>query len=128
VLSIKVLNAIVRIHDTRSCAISPLYILDETESAVYQEIRTPQTVAGICRALANKGSHQDSNRVEACLDYFLKHKLSVERGARHLALATYAPIPISANRQLGLRYLFHYTEEAGPDAYQKAVDRLFAHD
>jgi len=128
VLSMRALNGIVRIHDTRSCAISPLYIMDETESAVYQQIRTPQTVAGICQALSDKGSQQSFDRVEACLDYFLKHKLSVERGARHLALATYTPIPISANRQLGLRYLFHYTEEAGPDAYQKAIDRLFVHD
>ncbi len=127
VLSMRDLNGLIKIRDTRSCAVHPYYLLDELESAVYRETRAPKSISKIREALSlNTALGSRTGRVEECLEMFLRYKLMIRRGSLYLGLAAYPPAPISSIRRRGLEYVRQTAEALTGDFFHEDVNRLFA--
>ena len=126
VLSMRERNGVIKIRDTRSCAVHPYCFLDELESEVYRQIRAPKTLPRICQAIsANTALKPLVGHVEECLDTFMRYKLMIKRNDLYLGLATYPPVPISSTRRRGFEYLRQLANGTKPDCFQQDVRRLF---
>lgn len=106
ILVMRELNGLIKIRDSRGCAVSSLFVLDEVESAIYKYARHPVTLETIRTSMSQDDALRSSmNKVEESLQSLIENKLLLNIGDKYLSLAVFPSQPISGARKQGLKYL-----------------------
>lgn len=107
-LTMTEVNGLIKIRDSRSCAVSPHFCLDELESRVYREARAPVAIARLQERSARAhepGPAFPPGDIARCVEDLLDSRLMIRMGERVLSLATYPRRLPSETQMLGLNYL-----------------------
>ncbi len=99
------------ITDTRECAVSSRYILDDMDSEIYRLIRSPAKFSDIEKQLAEKEKFNNmKGKVQKGLDYLIEKKLAIKIKSRYLALAVYPTKKIPPQKEGAYKFFIEYSE------------------
>ncbi len=99
------------ITDTRECAVSTRYILDDLDSEIYRLIRSPAKLSDIEKKLAEKEKFKNKKgKAQEGLNYLIEKKLAIKIKNSYLALAVFPTKKIPPQKEDAYRFFIEYSE------------------
>ncbi len=99
------------ITDTRECAVSSKYILDDLDSEIYRLIRSPAKLSDIEKQLAEKEKFKGKKgEIQEGLNYLIEKKLAIKIKNRYLALAVFPTKKIPSQKEGAYQFFIEYSE------------------